>query len=151
MSTPTCIAVGFDGSSDSEAALRWAASLASALGATLKVVHAVGLLEHAGLSPLVAHERRARSIAADEGVDAANLEWCVFDGDPGSVLSRSAQGEHAAELLVVGTRGTGAHPGTLLGSTSLGLVERAPVPVVVVPAPSGNVTRLRAPDGSPPA
>jgi nucleotide-binding universal stress UspA family protein len=135
MRTPRRIAVGYDGSPDSEAALRWAASLSAALRATLRVVHAVGLLEHARLAPLAAHEERARALAAEEGMGDARVEWCVFDGDPGSVLRRAAEGEDGAELLVVGTRGAGAHPGSLLGSTSLVLAERALVPVVVVPVP----------------
>jgi nucleotide-binding universal stress UspA family protein len=132
---PSRIAVGYDGSDDAEAALRWAASLAVSVGATLCVVHAVGLLEHAGLAPLSAHEARAKAVAGGEGVDAASFEWRVLDGDPDSVLCRVAEGEEPADLLVVGTRGTGEHPGSLLGSTSLGLAERAPVPVVVVPVP----------------
>ena len=39
------IAVGYDGSSDSAAAVSWAAELASAVGAQLLLVHAVGLLK----------------------------------------------------------------------------------------------------------
>lgn len=139
MTAPRRIAVGYDGSRDAESALRWAASLAAALEATLRVIHAVGLLEHAGMAHVSAHEARAQEIASDEGLDPARLTWCVLDGDPESVLRRVAQGPEGAEdgdrvdLLVVGTRGVGAHAGALLGSTSLGLAERAPVPVVVVP------------------
>ena len=44
------VAVGFDGSSDSRTALLWAAMLTAGIHGGLKVVHAVGLLEHAGLS-----------------------------------------------------------------------------------------------------
>ena len=46
--SPT-IVVGYDGSVDSTAALRWAARLTRAIGGRLRIVHAVGLLEHAGL------------------------------------------------------------------------------------------------------
>lgn len=148
MTAPARIAVGYDGSPDAEAALRWAASLAAAVGATVRVVHAVGLLEHAGLTPAAAHEQRARAVVIGEGVEAGRFEWHVLDGDPDSVLCRAAQGPGSADLLVVGTRGAGAHPGSLLGSTSLGLVERAAVPVVVVPVPAGPVTPRRVPGGS---
>ena len=49
-------------------------------------------------------------------------------------------------LLVVGSRGSGAHAGTLLGSTSLELAEHAPIPVTIVPpSPSGRLTLLSAP------
>ncbi|HEV3186552.1 MAG TPA: universal stress protein [Acidimicrobiales bacterium] len=40
------IAVGYDGSTDAEAALRWTLDLANMLDASLTVEHAVGLLEH---------------------------------------------------------------------------------------------------------
>jgi nucleotide-binding universal stress UspA family protein len=151
VTAPARIAVGYDGSPDSEAALRWAASMSAALGAVLCIVHAVGLLEHAGLAPLSAHEERARTLAVDQGLDARRVEWRVLDGDPDSALRRAAQGDEAAELIVVGTRGAAARPGTLLGSTSLGLAERAPVPVVVVPVTPNGVKRRREPGGSPPA
>ena len=132
MRGPARIAVGYDGSRGSEAALRWAAALAGALGTELRVVHAVGLLEHAGLASLSVHEGRAREVAAGEGMEPNRVEWCVLEGDPGSVLRRIAEGPDPVELLVVGTRRSSVHPG-LLGSTSLGLVACAPVPVVVVP------------------
>lgn len=156
---PARIVVGYDGSPGSEAALRWAASLAAALGSAVRVVHAVGLLEHARLAPVAAHEQQARAVATGAGLDPARFEWCVVDGDPGSVLRRAAEGADGGNLLVVGTRGAGAHAGTLLGSTSLGLAEEAPVPVVVVPTPSppdgasppGEVMPRRAPGESPPA
>jgi nucleotide-binding universal stress UspA family protein len=129
---PARIAVGYDGSPGSEAALRWAAGLAGALGTELKVIHAVGLLEHAGLAQPSVREERAREIAAAAGMDPSRVEWCVHEGEPGSVLCRVAEGTDPVELLVVGTRRARVHPG-LLGSTSLSLVAWAPVPVVVVP------------------
>ena len=132
MNVPARIAVGYDGSPGSKAALRWAAALARALGATLQVVHAVGLLEHAGLASVSAREEPARAVTAGAGMEANRVEWCVVEGDPDLVLCGVAEGPGAAELLVVGTRRTDGPPG-LLGSTSLKLVARAPVPVVVVP------------------
>ena len=36
-------------------------------------------------------------------------------------------------MLVVGSRGSGAHAGTLIGSTSLELAEHARVPVTIAP------------------
>ena len=132
MRVPARIGVGYDGSPSSEAALRWAASLARALGATVQVVHAVGLLEHAGLASLSVREERARAIAASVGMEANLVEWSVVEGDPDLVLCDVAEGPDAADLLVVGTRRASERPG-LLGSTSLRLVACAPVPVVVVP------------------
>jgi nucleotide-binding universal stress UspA family protein len=39
-----------------------------------------------------------------------------------------------AGLLVVGSRGLGGFRGLMMGSTSRNLIERAPCPVMVVPA-----------------
>jgi nucleotide-binding universal stress UspA family protein len=44
------IAVGYDGSPDSEEAVRWTLDLAKRVGASVAVVHAVALLEHIGES-----------------------------------------------------------------------------------------------------
>lgn len=133
MSAPRVIAVGYDGSSDADGALRWAAELASAVGAKLRIVHAVGLLEHAGLAAHVSgYEAAATDLAHRAGLGSSDIEWRVRDGDPAAVLRREALGDDAADLLVVGTRGAGAHGGAMLGSTSLDLAQSAAVPVVVV-------------------
>lgn len=129
------IAVGYDGSPNAAAALRWAASVAARTGAELRVVHAVGLLEHAGMADRPGKDA-ALAVAAECGLDQARVHWQRVDGEPASVLVREA--EHGAELLVVGTRGLWGHPGAL-GSTSLELAERAPVPVVIVPRGHGAV------------
>jgi nucleotide-binding universal stress UspA family protein len=129
------IAVGFDGSADSQAAVAWAAKEACTRGARLRIVHAVGLLEHAGLrGEADGHRDVARAIARKAGLDPDDVEWLVLDGDPFSVLLRTAQPPQEACLLVVGSRGAGAHGGMMLGSTSLKLAERSRVPVTIVPA-----------------
>ena len=133
------IAVGYDGSSESRRALVWAAELATTIPAGLKVVHAVGLLEHAGLlGHATPHENIVREIAVGVGMDPAAVEWVVMEGDPCSVLLRMIAAPHSVDLIVVGTRGSGAHSGSLLGSTSLELVEHASIPVVVVPLESSG-------------
>jgi nucleotide-binding universal stress UspA family protein len=137
------IVVGFDGSPDSEAALRWAAGLSSAVGARLRVVHAVGLLEHAGLLPEHAgvHGATALHIAAEAGAAVADVEWRVVDGDPCSALLRTAMEPEPADLLVVGSRGFDAHGGSLLGSTSLEIAEHSAIPVTIVPSVRGLARR----------
>lgn len=124
------IAVGADGSDNSRRAFEWAAGLAAALDADLVVVHAVGLLEHRD----------------DPGHSAANawldelrapgvrLERDVRDGDPVLVLESVVEARQV-DLVVVGTRGIGGAPSLLLGSTSNQLLQRATIPVVVVPCP----------------
>ncbi len=131
------IAVGFDGSRDARAALQWAASVAAATDARLKVVHAVGLLEHAGISladHAAAHQGAALEIAVWAGMNAPAVEWLAVDGDPCSALLRMIVPPHSVDLIVVGSRGSGQHSGTLLGSTSLELIEHSSIPVVVVPS-----------------
>lgn len=135
MTSPRPIVVGFDGSADAQAAVAWAAQEARTRSAPLRIVHAVGLLEHAGLRGAAdGHRDVALAIAREAGLDPDDVEWSVLDGDPCSVLLRTAEGPQEAGLLVVGSRGAGAHAGMLLGSTSLELAEHARVPVAIVPA-----------------
>lgn len=130
------VVVGYDGSPDARAAVAWAARHAGALRARLRVVHAVGLLEHAGMSGKPVDGDSAVQIAVDAGMDPAAVEWRRVDGDPCSALLREAETEPSALLIVVGSRGAGGHTGTLLGSTSLELAEHASVPVTIVPSSS---------------
>ncbi|HVA09731.1 MAG TPA: universal stress protein [Acidimicrobiales bacterium] len=131
------VAVGFDGSHDAEQAVHWAARLCATTGAHLKVIHAVGLLEHAGLStqqPVV--PENALNIAYEAGLTPPDVDWSAVDGDPCSALLRVTGPPHHVDLLVVGTRGAGQHAGTVLGSTSLELAEKSTVPVTVIPSGS---------------
>lgn len=128
------IAVGFDGSPDAEAAVRWAMTLAKQIDAEVAVVHAVGLLEHAAGGGVERLEKAVAEIAGECGIEPAQVDWHVRDGDPCSVLIRAGTGDPiAADLLVVGSRGQGAHAGLLLGSTSHELAEHSAVPLVIVP------------------
>jgi nucleotide-binding universal stress UspA family protein len=137
VTAPGPVAVGYDGSPDASSAVRWASRAAVALGTRLHVVHAVGLLEHAGLAGRSAVDGdEAVKIALAAGMDVRDVEWRVVDGDPCSALLRMQEPPEAAALLVVGSRGAGNHAGTLLGSTSLELAEHARVPVTIVPASS---------------
>ena len=127
-------AVGFDGSRDAASAVRWAFTLAGQVGADVVLVHALGLLEH-GERAHRAQWLQATSLdlAAEHGFDAARVRWHLDDGDACSVLIRTAGPPVDADLLVVGSRGQGAHAGLLLGSTSLELAEHATIPLVIVP------------------
>ena len=139
MTAPVTIAVGYDGSPDAGCGVAWAARVADALGARLHIVHAVGLLEHAGLAGHVGVDGDAAvGIALEAGIDPGDVEWSVVDGDPCSALLRMAEGPERAAMLVVGSRGSGAHAGTLIGSTSLELAEHARVPVTIVPSSYRN-------------
>ena len=63
------IAVGYDGSPDSERAVRWAAELAVSVGARLVVVHAFGLLEGAATSQHRPDGTAALDIASSVGLE----------------------------------------------------------------------------------
>jgi nucleotide-binding universal stress UspA family protein len=139
MTSVTTIAVGFDGSEDSEIALHWAMRLAGDTGAEVVVVHATGMLERLD-TPFAPGEMPPvlATIAQEHGIDSARLHWIVDNGDACSVLLRAVEPPINADLLVVGSRGHGKRAGLLLGSTSLELTQHATRPVVVVPS---NVSR----------
>jgi nucleotide-binding universal stress UspA family protein len=128
------IAVGIDGSPDAEAALDWAAALGRQTGAAVVAVHAEGLLEHGGDRERLVGELEATlaRVAADHGLAPGGFRLVTDAGEPCSVLCRAAGAPVDADLLVVGSRGRGAHAGLVLGSTSHALAERAPVPLVIV-------------------
>lgn len=136
MKDVTAIAVGFDGSVESEHAVRWAARLAREIGATLSVVHAAGILErlHHPYSAVAAPEA-VDAIVTEEGVDPSRCHWVLDEADACSALLRCAAPPISAGLLVVGSRGHGKRPGMLIGSVSLEVVQHSSVPVVVIPGP----------------
>jgi hypothetical protein len=109
-------------------------------------VHALGLLTHLADDCVVPSAHHRRDIAAlfervwcKPLIDGSVAHRCVLiDGDPVTALLRAAR-EQRAELIVVGARGTGDHPGLLLGSTSLQLVSEADRPVTVVPLRGSSV------------
>jgi nucleotide-binding universal stress UspA family protein len=137
------VVVGDDGSDGARHAVEWAARTAAVSGAELRIVHAVGLLEHAGLAGTATVDGdEAIRRATSTGLDRRQVHWTVDDGDPCTALLRAADqaGEGGTTVsLVVGSRGAGGHTGTLLGSTSLELAEHSSVPVTIVP-PSGRAT-----------
>jgi nucleotide-binding universal stress UspA family protein len=73
--------------------------------------------------------RHATAIAERLGRDVVAMH--VEDGDPVAVLSEAARDRRAC-LIVTGTRGRGPLRAELFGSVSMGLVQRARRPVVLV-------------------
>lgn len=134
------IAVGFDGSPDADAAVRWALGLAVALDADVVFVHATGLLEHLEEPESVTDlEETAWVLASQAGLDSSRGRMHMSDGDPCSVLLRAIEPPISADILVVGSRGRGARAGLPLGSTSHELAEHSTIPLVIVP--SGRAKR----------
>jgi len=128
------IVVGVDGSPDSRRAVEWAAKLAAETGARVVAVHAVGLLEHEPGDPTGAHlaPDLDRWTAGLDGLGPGRVDRRLVAGDPVGALTAAA-GDAGADLVVVGSRGVGAHAGTGLGSTSLHLAEAGDVVLVIVP------------------
>jgi nucleotide-binding universal stress UspA family protein len=135
------IVVGVDGSANSRTALSWAAGMATATGAEVVAVHAVGLLEH------LARPGSGSEAAADDLRARFEDEWCeplagagvparraLRDGSPVAVLLAVAD-EEGADLIVVGSRGVGGFPELLLGRTSTQVAQHARCPVLIVPDP----------------
>lgn len=143
------LAVGVDGSTASQAALRWAATLAAGTGAEIVAVNAWSPgsddTEHATYDrPL--DERRAAveegwgQPAMDLGVE---LRGVVGAGDPRQVVSPMAEAE-GADVLVLGRTGSSGGPGFLhLGSLVEYVAHHTTLPLAVVPAGSpGRFDRI---------
>lgn len=133
------IVVGVDGSEQSVEALRWAARLAPAYGAGIRVVGAwenppeyVGFVHFEDEKfDALARQRVDRAIHEAFGEEVpAGLSTSVQFGHPSKVLVRESED---AVVLVVGRRGHGGFKGLLLGSVSAACVAHAACPVLVIP------------------
>jgi len=138
------IVVGVDGSGNAQRALDWAVKEAAALHAPLTVlaVHQVASNQWTG-NPLIypedaAEQEKARR-AGEEAVSKAVSQ--AGDARPASVTVRAVSGLAArelieasrdADLVVVGSRGSGGFASLLMGSVSSQVVNHAACPVVVV-------------------
>jgi nucleotide-binding universal stress UspA family protein len=149
------VVVGFDGTPESEGAVRWAAVRAFALGASLTVLHAVPLpgsglrLEVPGATPPFEVALRERSSqvaargarlarAAEPGLSVRGVG--VVGGAAAELIAHSAD----AAMLVVGRRRPGHVLVAALGSVSFAVSMHARCPVVVCP-PGTAVQPRRSP------
>jgi nucleotide-binding universal stress UspA family protein len=128
------IVVGVDGSADSSRAVEWACGLAQQVGARVIAVHAVGLLEHELGDPGGEHLRPQLEewTVPLEALGADRVERRLVAGDPVGAVAQVVA-DSSADLVVVGTRGSGTRHGERLGSTSLHLAEGCPCALVIVP------------------
>lgn len=130
------IIVGVDGSPASHAALRWAASVASAQDCEIAAVAvqprtpafmpaaSMALLPY-GKAPEPQPAARAQRLhALVEQAGAGHVTEHLLTGDPARELTRLAR---PGDLLVIGR-------GSLIGSVARACVRHAQCPVVVVPA-----------------
>lgn len=127
------IAVGFDGSEGSQAALRWAQVLAEKSGAQLAVLSA--FVQPPSETTLALHDELLddyRSTLCERGAPAT-IPLYVSDGDPRQVLSTTAA-TREYDLLVLGRAGRGPEPGLFhIGSVVEYVAHHTNTPLAVIP------------------
>ena len=152
------LGVGFDGSAEASAALRTAAALARANGASLRViaVHqrlAFGHVPVAADRAFVSVDRQLRSDLA-ERLNTAVAELGMGDGATGSLREGNPAAVLAEEsgnlgLLLIGSRGYGPVGSVLVGSVASNLLTRSACPVMVVPRGAGERSQEARAGGQP--
>ena len=137
---PRTIAVGYDGSPESRAALRHAEAIAHRSSAKLVILTTVRpavappMMVPAIAAPQSPPEPEAMLREALESVDSVLPAECArLDGDPAMELVRAC--EEGVDLLVVGSRGYGPLKRVLLGSVSRQVAQKASCPVLVAKRP----------------
>ncbi|CAG1008222.1 Universal stress protein/MSMEI_3859 [Myxococcaceae bacterium] len=145
-----------DFSTTAAAALRWAAELARAHRAKIVVAHALAPPIPPAASPDFIslppdfheqyREAALRRLTADvESVRAQGVEAASdLDIGPAAPLVLEIAQKHAADLIVVGTRGLTGFRHLVLGSTAERLVQTSTLPVLTVhPEDAGRVRRIK--------
>jgi nucleotide-binding universal stress UspA family protein len=136
------IAVAYDDTPESKAALRRAEEIARACRATI-VIYTVAapaaiVPGATGYTPAIPPQagsivtRAVKSVNEDLAATGRALA-----GVPAGAIAEACE-ESGADLLVVGSRGYGPVLRVLLGSVSTQLVHKAPCPVLVVPRPQSG-------------
>ncbi|MER7172171.1 universal stress protein [Streptomyces mesophilus] len=128
------VIAGVDGSARGNAAADWAAREALRRGVVLRVVYAASQAEDRAedfwpYRHVPMPERSVTELTARH--PELEIESVRLSG-PGAPSLPEFAG--TAELLVVGTRGSGGFAGLALGSTALAVAQQASTPVVLVPS-----------------
>jgi len=128
-----------DGSDGGHAAVDEALALATDLGATVTFVYVRKTVPpglgspfyerslHQGLERARSVVEEAMELAAEAGIQA---DGEIPEGDPADEIVSLADNRDV-DLIVVGSRGHGPLPGSLLGSVSSAVVQHAQSPVLV--------------------
>jgi nucleotide-binding universal stress UspA family protein len=139
------IIVGIDGSDHSRRALEWAVKEAAIRHAPLTVLvvqpaiagYTGSAVAYPGDAALADQARKTAQEETDQvlaGVGGSGPESVTVQaaiGIPAAVLIAASQG---ADLVVVGSRGSGGFRELVLGSVSTQVTHHAHCPVVVIPA-----------------
>lgn len=140
------IIVGIDGSDHSRRALRWAVREAALRQAPLTVltVHQAVAGYWGGPVPYPGDPELAETALAAARAETDSVLQEAGGARPATVTVKAVTGLPAeellheaddADLLVVGSRGTGGFKRLLMGSVAAQVTHHAECPVVVVPAP----------------
>lgn len=139
------ILAGTDGSTAAARGVGWAAELAAALDADL-VVTAVANASAGGRDVDAAAADRDRIADLVEGpwseparTTSARVSTLVLEGDPRVVLLDAVLAQDA-DLLVLGSAGTGWFPAMHLGHVAHAVAHHSPVPVAIVPPDSPSTS-----------
>ncbi|HWD77385.1 MAG TPA: universal stress protein [Kribbella sp.] len=138
---PAPIVVGYDGSTGSQSALRWATAEAVRTMAPLRLVEAFELVIVTRPSPGMIVPLDAVRTARQKGLDAVAESIrlhhpeltvdTVLEGGAAAKVLVEAAGD--ARLVVLGSRGLGGWSGLLVGSVAVQVTTHAPCPTVVIP------------------
>ena len=143
MLTPSCILVPVDFSETSERALDYAIGLSGKLGASIYLLHVIGVpalgvpeLGVAMTSTVIDSLVRDSQNALDKLL-ASRREQAKFGdpllrtGDPRDTILHAAE-EVKADLIVMGTHGRRGISRALIGSVAEAVVRMSPVPVLTI-------------------
>jgi nucleotide-binding universal stress UspA family protein len=143
------IVVGFDGSDHSERSVEWAMKEAALRHApvTVLAVHPVAISAWTR-TPITypadegevdkartAAQESVDKVASQLGGERPSVTVRAVSGVPTEELIKAGEG---ADLIVVGSRGSGGFGRLLLGSVSSQVTHHAPCPVVVVPSAASS-------------
>jgi nucleotide-binding universal stress UspA family protein len=159
------ILVGVDGSAESDAAIRWATHEAVMRRTTMTLMHVIAPLAASWpMGPVYAditewQRNNARHVleqalkTLQATVSASQLPDVHTETLNSSVVPTLVRASENKQMIVVGSRGSGALGRLLLGSVSTGLVHHASCPVAVIrPEPESSYRDapvLLGIDGSP--
>ncbi len=127
------IAIAFDGSQGSQAALRWAATLAEAADAELSALSA--FVQPPSETTLALHDELLNDyrLALGEHGLAEAIPLFISDGDPRLTLSTTAA-TREYDLIVLGRAGHGSEPGLFhVGSVVEYVAHHSNTPLAVIP------------------
>jgi len=152
---PKNILVPTDLSEGAEAALDYACELANKLGATVHLVHVIGIpalgvpelgvaVTSTVIDQLIAEGQTSVDALADARRDRTKFGRILLKtGDARDVIDQTAQ-ELGIDLIVMGTHGRRGLKRALLGSVAETVVRSAPCPVLTVRADKKDKTDRHA-------